>query len=43
MMSDINNLDILLGNQNINPIERGLANAIRESTVDIMTSSREVL
>ena len=32
LMSDSDNLDIMLGNQNINPIERELADAIEEST-----------
>ena len=33
MMSDFDNLDIIVGNENINPIERELANGIEESTV----------
>ena len=33
MMSDFDNLDIMIGNENINPIERELAKTIGESTV----------
>ena len=33
MMHDLDNLDIMLRNENINPIERELANTIGESTV----------
>ena len=33
MMSDIDNLDVMLGNGNINPIERELADAIEQSSV----------
>ena len=31
MMSDSENMDVLLGNENVNPIERELANAINGS------------
>ena len=33
MMFGFDNLDIMIGNENINPLERELANAIGESTV----------
>ena len=33
MMSDLDNLDIMLGNGNDNPIERELASAIEQSSV----------
>ena len=33
MMSDIDNLDIMLGNSGENPIERELADAIEQSSV----------
>ena len=33
MMSEFDNLDIMIGNENINPIERELSNAIGVSTV----------
>ena len=33
MMSDIDNLDVMLGNGNENPIERELADAIEQSSV----------
>ena len=33
MMSDFNNLDIMIGNENNDPIERELANIIGEFTV----------
>ena len=33
MMSDFDNLDIMIGNENINAIERELANTSGESTV----------
>ena len=32
MMSDFENMDVLLGNGNVNPIERELANTINGST-----------
>ena len=38
-MSDFNNLDIMVGNENINPIEREVANAIEESTVQFEIES----
>ena len=33
MMSDLDNLDIMLGNGNDNPIEREIANAIEQFSV----------
>ena len=33
MMSDIDNLDVMLGSRNENPIERELADAIEQSSV----------
>ena len=33
MMSDFDNLDVLLGSDHINPIERKLASAIEESSI----------
>ena len=34
MMSDFENLDVMLGNDNNNPIERELADAIEQSSVN---------
>ena len=39
MMSDFDNLDVLVGSDNIDPIERELANAIEESSVQYDTES----
>ena len=33
MMSDFDNMDVMIGNENTNPNERELANAIEESSV----------
>ena len=33
MMSDFDNMDVMIGNENINPIERELSNAIEKSSV----------
>ena len=33
MLSDIENMDVMLGNGNDNPIERELADAIKQSSV----------
>ena len=33
MMSDFDNIDVMIGNENTNSIERELANAIEESSV----------
>ena len=43
MMSDFDNLDITIGNENINPIERELANTIGESTAQYDTESNPYL
>ena len=39
MMSDFDNLDVILGNDNNNPIERELADAIEQSSVHEDTNS----
>ena len=39
MMSDFDNLDVMVGGDNINPIERELASAIEESSVEYYTES----
>ena len=39
MMSDFDNLDVMVGCDNINPIERELASAIKESSVQYDTES----
>ena len=39
MMSELDNLDIMLGDENINQIGRELGNTIRESTVQYDTES----
>ena len=41
MMSDFDNLDVMIGNQNANPIERELANAIEESSVQCDAESNK--
>ena len=41
MMSDIDNLDIMLGNPGENPIERELADAIEQSSVQRDTEDNE--
>ena len=33
MMSDFDNMEVMIGNENTNPIERELPNAIEESSV----------
>ena len=38
-MSDFDNIDIMIGNGSINPIERELAKTIGESTVDYIESN----
>ena len=39
MMSDFDNLDVMVGSDNINPIEKKLPSAVRESSVQIDTES----
>ena len=41
MMYDFDNLDIMVGNENVYPIERELANAIEESTVQCDIGSNQ--
>ena len=43
MMFDMNNLDVMLGNETSNPIERELADAIEQSSVqeDIETNMHQ--
>ena len=39
MMSDFDNLDVMVGSDNINPIEKDLASAIEKSSVQYDTVS----
>ena len=40
MMSDFDNMDVMIGKENINPIERELANTIEGSTNHYDTESK---
>ena len=43
MLSDFDNLDVMLGNENMNPIERELGNTIGDSTVQYDTEVNQHL
>ena len=41
MMSDFDNMDVMIGNENINPIERELANTTRGSVNHLLILTHE--